>query len=167
MKEVDISGPTVNGARRAHVTWIRPGEGRFGGDKHVDQEDATHAVIDEDGGSHPGERTVLRSEAESFIATSAKAWTAEQERRTELRRELAAHVATVVSTCPHCADRPRAYAGYRQLQTGSAGAEALMGALAVANYSVHIYECLVCGSLELFSGRLSHPLPANVPASPS
>jgi hypothetical protein len=77
--------------------------------------------------------------------------------------ERNAWTATLCSSCPHC-QTPRAYTGVEQLQEGSWGRIALLGETwGMANVDVHVYQCMYCGSIELFraGGPIEHPLAGN------
>src|SRR5436190_22215338 len=112
-----------NGASSVEIEWIIPESGRFGRDKHVSHAEATHARIAEYGGSAEGERMVTRSEADAYVAELERAATEREAQRHEAGLRHTEWLAGLVSSCPHCGDRPRGYDGVSRLQSGGVGAE--------------------------------------------
>jgi hypothetical protein len=103
-------------------------------EKRVPPGEATHARITEWGGSAPGERIVSGSVAYEYVKQLQAGDYREPQRSLEL-----------TSACPHC-DIPRAYSGVELLGT----------------VDMHVYQCVQCGSVELFrDGPIGHPLSGN------
>ena len=151
-----------SGAHSVEVEWIIPESGRFGRDRHVAHDHATHARITEHGGSDEGERVVTRGEADAYIAELERAATERGAQEHEKSLRQAEWLAGLVSTCSHCGDQPREYDGVRRLQSGGVGAEMVFGTLSVSNIDLHVYTCAYCGSVELFqTSSLPHPFAGN------
>ncbi len=153
------------GAQSVEITWLKRGAGAFGRDKKVPPAEATHARIIEGGGSQAGERQVSLSEANEY-ARRLQLY-ADQQAAEGVTREIERErwLDGLSSTCPHCLG-PRAYAGLEQLQEGSRSSVMFLGeGWAMSNVDVHVYQCLFCGSIELFrDGPIEHPLRGNLEA---
>jgi len=152
-----------DGADSLEITWILPGAGTLGRDKRVPRAEATHARVQTWGGRAPGTRVLSALEANDLIdhLKLHQAQTAVDGIEQDGRRD--AWIATLCSSCPHC-QSPRAYAGLEQLQEGSWGRIALLGETwGMSNVDVHVYQCMYCGSIELFraGGPIEHPLAGN------
>jgi hypothetical protein len=151
------------GARSVEITWIAEDAGRFGRDKRVARAEATHARIHEWGGSNEGDRVVTVVEADRYISDLKLHQAQQAVDGIETERKMATWLDSLCSRCPHCQE-PRRYAGLQRLQEGGRANVWLMGeAWAMSNVDVHVYQCIYCGSLELFrdGGPIEHPIPGN------
>jgi hypothetical protein len=152
-----------DGADSVEITWIVPGTGALGRDKRVPRSEATHARVRVWGGPAPGARLLDALEANDLVhhLELHQAQTAVDGAEQDGQRD--AWMATLCSSCPHC-QSPRAYAGLERLQEGSWGRIALLGETwGMSNVDVHVYQCMYCGSIELFraGGPVEHPLAGN------
>ncbi len=139
-----------SGAHEVEIEWILPDAGRFGRDRRVSRQEATHARITEHGGARAGSRVVSRLDGESYAHELALFARERELADRERERERAAWEASLASRCERCDGRPRDYEGLQQLQVGGRAAAALLGdVVGTGNVDLHLYTCGSCGSAEL------------------